>query len=39
MVEYGGYNPEAPVINYDGYGYNLDHVATVNYSGQGQGAG
>ena len=36
-VDYGGYNPEAPVTSYDGYDYNPDHVAVVNYGGQGAG--
>ena len=26
-------------MNDDGYGYNPEHVAAANYSGQGQGAG
>ena len=38
-VNYGCYNPEAQVMNYDNYGYNPDHVAAVNCGGQGQGAG
>ena len=38
VVDYEGYDLEAPVKNCDGYGYNAYHVVAVNYCGQGQGA-
>ena len=38
VVDYGVYNQEgAPVMNYDGYGYNPYCVADVGYGGQNQG--
>lgn len=30
---YWSYNKEAPVMNYDGYGYHPEHVVVFNYGG------
>ena len=37
-VDYEGCNQEgAPVMNYDGFGYNPECVVAVGYGGQNQG--